>query len=581
MDTSKHLEIALVGDFQCGKSTTFNAILGGRELSPRGVGVKTSACGVTARALGERAVKEWAEPVWRSREWIERTLVELQAETAESSESPDLKRVLLLIERYKDDEALESLRGKKRVSLEMAQRWVAYPRDWEPRWLDDPAGERFALEEILFVFLERVIFHVKSEMLARLRCDLTDAPGYGSGPWDEFLARETMVRADRLVCILDGRQSTLSKPCLDELSWLLRAGFSPKAVFAQNGENSQRDAVLAENNLAYLRQRGFELAPDAIVTYSAQGALVAQDGESGLERLVSRMESLADAEPASAKLELDESGTIVPASGYVWADAASLFSKLDKEVCWNPGTPLWNDDNIVASETENLWVPRTGFLWSDDDCTTEPRELSVALHADVLWISGLPHPKVENVITGESEDIWIPDDGYEWRDDTSPETQLRHGVRWCPGLECRSTPHVIASDEQGRFHPEPGYEWIDASSDESKWDRGVNWRPNRPHPTFQHVIAAHKEGFWVPEVGYGWSSSSWRASREPSHVIWVPGRSIKGLEHVVAGEREGTLLPEAGWHFKYPEEEGNFEVEKDFIASVVEGIGRFAEWLFD
>jgi hypothetical protein len=36
--------IVLVGEFQSGKSTTFNALCGGREISPRGSGIKTSGC---------------------------------------------------------------------------------------------------------------------------------------------------------------------------------------------------------------------------------------------------------------------------------------------------------------------------------------------------------------------------------------------------------------------------------------------------------------------------------------------------------------------------------------------------------
>lgn len=61
-------EIALVGEFQGGKSTTFNALCDGRDLSPRGLGgggIKTSAAVISAQNIAgdetENGLPEWAE----------------------------------------------------------------------------------------------------------------------------------------------------------------------------------------------------------------------------------------------------------------------------------------------------------------------------------------------------------------------------------------------------------------------------------------------------------------------------------------------------------------------------------------
>lgn len=67
-------EIALVGEFQGGKSTTFNALCDGREISPRGLGgggLKTSAAIVTAQHISDpnekrEGLSEWAEIHWRN-----------------------------------------------------------------------------------------------------------------------------------------------------------------------------------------------------------------------------------------------------------------------------------------------------------------------------------------------------------------------------------------------------------------------------------------------------------------------------------------------------------------------------------
>ena len=61
-------EIVLIGEFQGGKSTTFNAICDGREISPRGVMIKTSACKISAVNISQPDQQEYAEIHWRSDE---------------------------------------------------------------------------------------------------------------------------------------------------------------------------------------------------------------------------------------------------------------------------------------------------------------------------------------------------------------------------------------------------------------------------------------------------------------------------------------------------------------------------------
>lgn len=67
-------EIALVGEFQGGKSTTFNALCDGRDISPRGLGgggIKTSAAVISAQNIadGEKkeGLSEWAEIAFKTK----------------------------------------------------------------------------------------------------------------------------------------------------------------------------------------------------------------------------------------------------------------------------------------------------------------------------------------------------------------------------------------------------------------------------------------------------------------------------------------------------------------------------------
>ena len=66
-------EIALVGEFQGGKSTTFNALCDGRDISPRGLGgggIKTSAAVISAQNIAgdetREGFSEWAEVMFKT-----------------------------------------------------------------------------------------------------------------------------------------------------------------------------------------------------------------------------------------------------------------------------------------------------------------------------------------------------------------------------------------------------------------------------------------------------------------------------------------------------------------------------------
>lgn len=65
-------EIVLVGEFQGGKSTTFNAMCG-REISPMGIGIKTSACKISAQAIAADQ-EEYVELRWKTDEELTETI---------------------------------------------------------------------------------------------------------------------------------------------------------------------------------------------------------------------------------------------------------------------------------------------------------------------------------------------------------------------------------------------------------------------------------------------------------------------------------------------------------------------------
>lgn len=77
-------EIVLSGEFQGGKSTTFNALCDGRDLSPRGLGgggIKTSAAAVSAQNISDgetrNGMEEWAEITFKTKEELAQVMFDL------------------------------------------------------------------------------------------------------------------------------------------------------------------------------------------------------------------------------------------------------------------------------------------------------------------------------------------------------------------------------------------------------------------------------------------------------------------------------------------------------------------------
>ena len=452
-------EIALVGDFQSGKSTTFNALLG-RSLSPCGIGLKTSACAVTARALGQGESAEYAEPVWRTRKWLDAIVREVERGDSSGRDAPwresqDVRRAAALIKRFSRSPELAALRKQSSIEVGKAQKWLSYPADWEERWMNDPFGNGFTLSEVLPFFLERVVFHIKaSGTLAFLSCDLTDAPGFETGAWDALLSRETMLRANVLVCVLNGRHKTIDGygPFMEELTWFLNTGHADKMLFAQNGEGMENEAAIARTNAAILRQRGFSLSNAEPITFDGQAAMIARSPD-----------------------DIGESRII---------DLFAGFKKLTERV-------KYNALNVkIRLESGGFPEPSPGYGW-DSDMTDNP----FGLFESVKWISGMPHPVYAGLLAADGEGNWMPSPGYEW-----VETKNNLCVKWRCGVSHPSFAHIHSCDSKGTWEPDKGYVWILTRSTDSKTTDDLTkvvWCPGLKDPGRAHFRAAQKEGDWV------------------------------------------------------------------------------------
>ncbi len=588
----RHLEIALVGEYQNGKSTIFNAMLGGRDLSSRGVNAKRSACTITACAL-PRDQEEYAEFEWRSEAMLDEIVAIGGASDGVGDE--DVARLAKLVSRFRNCPELARLRKTERMPIKEAQRLLVYPVDWEPRWMQDGGGGTFKFDQIAWVFIGRVKYHVHSRLLTRLGCDLTDSPGFGAGEWDEALARAAILRADVLVCVLDkSKAMTSASPYVKRLRWTREVGKENSIVYALNSEKSRETAGEWQKvNVSTLETNGFEVdewqAPvfnAELGRYAAKMRSANDDAsrknilrnacpvmgkwlEAGSEdramvkelcrdsRRMSReagfdgfldavrravsdfREKERDGRLRVSPLGVGEDGAPVAENGFAWVDDSSFISRLMKGCRWKAGIPHAICPHVVSDEKERVWRPAPGYVYVNGR-RDEFR---------VKWKPGLSHPDCPNVVSSKRSGTWSPAPGYAWVDETSWTTKWKKGVKWKADLRHPAVEHAFSHEEEGTWCADPGYIW------RKKGDvlAGVRWKSGQKHPVVPHIVSRSKEGYWIPEEGYGWRLLSNRDERKAEDVHegckWQPYKDHPCLRHVCTTGTEGVWSTDPGYVF--------------------------------
>ena len=317
-------EIVLVGEFQGGKSTLFDTICGGREISPRGQGIKTSACKISAVSLPDSEA-EYVDLRWKTDDELMLTMIDIVKNNLENGSgehglfnrknevngtpvlpslsdrnvreiaakalasewetyraSPaaydpddrgrlDLLQIASLILRFYDNPVLSELRKRTRVSVDELKRLVVFPKDWADRWLEGGEKTEWRFEEVPFVFLGEAFAHIHCKGLERLGCVVTDCPGLFAGPWDTRVAEEAMMNADAILYLIGGIRAATDS---DKRAWghILKTDQGHKVFFAINARNSRRHCaqILLPNDFAMIKQRGFNLkAKDDISIFNA------------------------------------------------------------------------------------------------------------------------------------------------------------------------------------------------------------------------------------------------------------------------------------------------------------------------
>jgi len=307
--------IVLVSGFECGKSTTFNMLCDGREVSPRGLMIPTSATVISAQNTLDESLDGTAGVVWRSDrdltaifaksllryfkelEPIRFANVNQSEQLCDALKYPDdlplLKNVVskrmrdaqlpanietaernellmahLIAEHY-DSDWIKAQKSRKDFTVENISQMICFPDDMHRDWF----GKRkcaFKAEECAFVFVRQVHCYLKSENLMRTGSVVIDCPGLFASAYDTNVALDIIENADAVWYILNGRG--FGESDIDSIKQIVAA--KPDAVFfsvnlSQTTERNCREQILARYAAEIKANTGLDLTVDDFHIYHA------------------------------------------------------------------------------------------------------------------------------------------------------------------------------------------------------------------------------------------------------------------------------------------------------------------------
>ncbi len=320
--------ITLIGEFQGGKSTTFNAFCDGREISPRGAMTKTSACRITASNLSDKNKKEYSRVYWKNDSQLLQsisTIIESHIVLSEISdrkelsdnlidslrlanpahfkivsqavakekkrllnslhnEALDIVRIAEIILHFYNDPYIRKLKKGNIFSINDISKLAVFPKTWSKHWANEGVSA-FRADEIVFAFIGGIDCYIHSKNLARLGCTITDCPGLFTSKWDSKVAFDILPQSDAILYLLGG-QKEMGEGDTIALKEIVNKNIScDKIFFAVNTRGSKSTTQnIIDANRNKLINLGFERNSLEIHTFNSLLFFLGEFGQTYLNK---------------------------------------------------------------------------------------------------------------------------------------------------------------------------------------------------------------------------------------------------------------------------------------------------------
>lgn len=411
--------LVLIGAFQSGKSTLFNYLCDGRELSPVGPGgggIRTSGCQVTAHPIKE-GEKERAEIVWRSPaellsalgccllEYFEEpsstsAITEKEVNLASAADREklagfavqkltapeeklsdndrELLRFTLIVCKFYGQFAARCSSGKSTCSLEESVKLSSYPQDWCSKWqyieeTQDWSLPGFTADEVNFAFCGGVELFLDSPILRSLGCSIIDCPGLFISQWDTDIATRCIKEANAILYMFGGNKA-LTQEDLAALKTAVQLGGRHKIIFGANLHVArvQWDNILQNAIIPTLKMNGF----DNPVVHNFHSAIALRSRE----LMLCEYDMLSPMSKAAIKLDI--------ALGKKDMEVIKFLRRqLDKHISILTG---WDEDLEDYKDDYNALDQLSGvpaFVSSANEFVVRNRAVSILVHEGTQQIS--------------------------------------------------------------------------------------------------------------------------------------------------------------------------------------------------
>ena len=222
-------KVLLMGDFQSGKTTTFDAFCDGRHIGAIGKGAATSAVLISATyAEKESMIIHWRQKKqfqvifdrikqylqefdWESFDLDNASLRDQlfnEIETLRQSKNcPDVGKgdskflaLCSFVLKYYGTEKLDRKKSSLQAMSEISE-ITRFPDNGECLWKKTGVAN-FSIDEIIFIFIDRVDCFIPSNILKELNCTILDSPGLFNSSYDTAVTEMAMREANAIMYIL-------------------------------------------------------------------------------------------------------------------------------------------------------------------------------------------------------------------------------------------------------------------------------------------------------------------------------------------------------------------------------------------
>lgn len=412
--------LVLIGAFQSGKSTLFNYLCDGRELSPigpNGGGLRTSGCMVTARPISEgdeeRAVITWRKPdellaalgttlikyyenptsptALTAKEvdldnddararLASYAIEELtKPDTSLSIEEKELLRFTLVVCRFYKQFAEKCKAGTSECTPEKSVILTSYPQDWANKWwLTQERGSwkelaEFTEEEVNFAFCGGVELFINSAVLRDIGCSVIDCPGLFISKWDTEIATRCIKEANAILYMFAGNTS-LTQDDILALQECVHMGGSHKMIFGANLRVAldQWNRILDQGIRPTLQQNGF----DNPVVHNFHSAMALRSRE----LMYQEYDMLSESSKAAIEFDISLKGKPLSVEAFLRRELNKFIKTITDE------DESYEDYEGKYTELEKLsGVP--DFVGAASNHVVETRATSVLVHEGTRQLS--------------------------------------------------------------------------------------------------------------------------------------------------------------------------------------------------